>query len=357
MDFSYSELPNKKLINLKTILFLIKYRYILILLLLNLKVNAQPASYISTDVGVFRFELSNCSTQLISNFGSLTDIAITPSGRLYGIDFYKLYHIDVFNGTVTQISTIDTLGGGFNSLVAIDDKWLLAIRVNSGLYKINTNTGDTVHVGNLGYYPAGDLTLFKGHYYMADVNNQLVKFTFNSSMNQLSSISSIGTMNTPFSSVYGVVTVGDTDCNTDSLELIAFENTNVFLVNPINGNCTSICNPLIMANITGATSLTEVQNQVFELKSFLPNIFTPNADGVNDFFKPIETIEGVSECLISVFNRWGNLVFESSLNGFAWDGTASNGENCNEGVYFYKISLKGYCDNESVLTGFVQLVR
>jgi len=318
---------------------------------------SQEVNYISTDIGIFKFDLSNCSTQFISGFGDLTDIAIMPSGNLYGIDFYNFYHIDPNSANITLISSIDTFGGGFNSLIGIDDEWLLAIRANSELYKINAITGDTNLIGSLGYYPAGDLTFYKGHFYMVDISNQLVKFDFNTVTNQISSVTVVDTMNTPFSAIYGVVTIGNANCYTDSLRLVAFEGTNAFLVDPTNGNCTSICSPLIIASITGATSMSEVSNQMFELEASLPNIFTPNSDGTNDFFEPLETIKGASEGTVCILNRWGNVVFSEDIDvTFQWDGM-SNNDKCDDGVYFYKITLKGYCENESVLTGFVHLAR
>lgn len=65
----------------------------------------------------------------------------------------------------------------------------------------------------------------------------------------------------------------------------------------------------------------------------IPNVFTPDGDGINDLFTAdLPATEGS----VSVLNRWGQTVFTSELP-FAWDGT-SNGAPCSEGVYFYLIT-------------------
>ncbi len=69
----------------------------------------------------------------------------------------------------------------------------------------------------------------------------------------------------------------------------------------------------------------------------IPNVFTPNQDGVNDTY--LITAKGILEFNIVIVNRWGNVVFESNDILNSWDGTA-NGELCKDGVYFYVIKAK-----------------
>jgi gliding motility-associated-like protein len=68
----------------------------------------------------------------------------------------------------------------------------------------------------------------------------------------------------------------------------------------------------------------------------LPNIFTPNGDTLNAYF----TLSPVnfSSFSYSIFNRWGNLIFEGDLSSPKWDGVANNGKEAEEAVYFYKYS-------------------
>jgi gliding motility-associated-like protein len=72
---------------------------------------------------------------------------------------------------------------------------------------------------------------------------------------------------------------------------------------------------------------------------FLPNIFSPNGDGINDLFVPFEYryIESVD---FKVFNRWGNLVFETTDPAILWDGkNKDSGNMSSDGVYFYTIEV------------------
>lgn len=69
---------------------------------------------------------------------------------------------------------------------------------------------------------------------------------------------------------------------------------------------------------------------------YIPNAFTPNNDGINDVFKPsLNNIEEDSY-QFSVFNRWGNLLFETTAAGQGWNGI-HGGTASPEGVYVYVI--------------------
>lgn len=72
----------------------------------------------------------------------------------------------------------------------------------------------------------------------------------------------------------------------------------------------------------------------------LPNMFTPNNDGVNDRYK-VNVKADVSECFnINIFNRWGQTLFTSSDPTFEWDGKTCSGSKSPSGVYFYIIEIK-----------------
>jgi hypothetical protein len=52
---------------------------------------------------------------------------------------------------------------------------------------------------------------------------------------------------------------------------------------------------------------------------FVPTAFTPNGDGVNDLFRPVGVgIKSIE--YFRVYNRWGELVFSTTVNGRGWDG-------------------------------------
>jgi len=92
----------------------------------------------------------------------------------------------------------------------------------------------------------------------------------------------------------------------------------------------------------------------------LPNIFTPNGDGYNDFWIPFP-YDFVERIELKVFNRWGKVVFETTDPAVGWDGRHyQNNDFVSEGVYFYvcevyEIRLSGLV--QRTLTGSVTIIR
>mgnify|MGYP001059574655 FL=1 len=85
----------------------------------------------------------------------------------------------------------------------------------------------------------------------------------------------------------------------------------------------------------------------------LPNVFTPNFDSINDVFKPY--LDEITEMNFSIYNRYGNLIFETSrLNGF-WDGRTTSGEPCKDGTYFCVLNATGIEGKKYKEKTFVQL--
>ncbi|NPA67308.1 MAG: gliding motility-associated C-terminal domain-containing protein, partial [Chlorobi bacterium] len=67
----------------------------------------------------------------------------------------------------------------------------------------------------------------------------------------------------------------------------------------------------------------------------LPNVFTPNGDGVNDLFKPYP-YKFVEKIDLTVYNRWGNEVFKTQDPDINWDGRdMTSGKTVSDGVYYY----------------------
>ncbi len=88
----------------------------------------------------------------------------------------------------------------------------------------------------------------------------------------------------------------------------------------------------------------------------IPNIFTPNADGINDKFEIIA--KNYKSYYLQVFNRWGVLVFESKDTATLWDGTIHNrGNACSDGVYFYILNLIDFKQNTTQYKGSITILR
>lgn len=87
----------------------------------------------------------------------------------------------------------------------------------------------------------------------------------------------------------------------------------------------------------------------------MPNIFTPNNDGINDFFHPQE-MAYIGRAHLAILNRWGQLVFETDDLQLGWDGKI-NGEDCSDGTYFWVVYYKtAYDSKELSMNGIVQKI-
>ena len=87
----------------------------------------------------------------------------------------------------------------------------------------------------------------------------------------------------------------------------------------------------------------------------IPNVFSPNNDGVNDVFK-IKTTE-ITTLNCKIYNRWGTLVNEITKFNEVWDGRTTSGLQCIDGVYYYIVTATGEDGKTYDEKGFVQLIR
>ncbi|TWJ02255.1 gliding motility-associated-like protein [Mucilaginibacter frigoritolerans] len=114
--------------------------------------------------------------------------------------------------------------------------------------------------------------------------------------------------------------------------------TRSYFITQYLGNCESARTEVLVT--VGATDIS------------IPNAFTPNNDGINDYWD-IKGIENYPNAVVQVFNRYGQKVFESKGYGNPFNGTLG-GNNLPVGVYYYIINLKSNC---SLLSGSLTLLR
>ena len=93
----------------------------------------------------------------------------------------------------------------------------------------------------------------------------------------------------------------------------------------------------LLANDGVCVSRYQIKLETYcEGQLFIPNAFTPNGDGVNDVFVPISSY--VTDYSFQIFDRWGNVLFESVNPLEGWDGKGFSGLDIQQGVYVYKLS-------------------
>lgn len=104
----------------------------------------------------------------------------------------------------------------------------------------------------------------------------------------------------------------------------------------------------------GCTATDEITLTLSSGNVFVPNIFTPNADGRNDELLILG--QGIDTVVFSVYDRWGEKVFETNDKSIGWDGTYK-GRGLNTGLYFYVADIVFQDGSTDVVKGNVSLMR
>ncbi len=113
---------------------------------------------------------------------------------------------------------------------------------------------------------------------------------------------------------------------------------------------------LEVTNTISGCSDSMIYNYVFvdSILLLLPNTFSPNNDGLNDYFLGVQ--RNFEKFGIVIYNRWGELVFESDNPQFSWDGKLK-GDYLPSGVYPYVVTALGKNRKPYQFTGEVKLIR
>lgn len=96
-------------------------------------------------------------------------------------------------------------------------------------------------------------------------------------------------------------------------------------------------------------------NIAYEHTAWVPNVFTPNENSINDYFFPVFT--NIKSYQLQIFNRWGKQVFNAEGIEPKWDGLDVDGTKHKSDVYVYLITYTTLLDNEHELQGSVTLIR
>jgi gliding motility-associated-like protein len=114
---------------------------------------------------------------------------------------------------------------------------------------------------------------------------------------------------------------------------------------------------LTVVDQLGCVSSYETMVYVSDPDIWVPNVFTPNGDGINDYVVlPYPAFKSYD---ISIFNRWGNLVsiLEDQSGIAVWDGLSTDGKPHTDGVYFYLLTGVMLGGTEVKKQGFITLIR
>ncbi|MFT3932124.1 MAG: PKD domain-containing protein [Chitinophagaceae bacterium] len=122
--------------------------------------------------------------------------------------------------------------------------------------------------------------------------------------------------------------------------------SNAAINNPIatisSSSVDSITYIVKATNAIGCYATDNIKIIVYKTKPdiFMPNAFTPNADGVNDVIRPV--LVGIANLdYFRIYNRWGQLIFSTTQNAKGWDGSIG-GHIQDPGAYVYVVQGKDY---------------
>jgi gliding motility-associated-like protein len=114
-----------------------------------------------------------------------------------------------------------------------------------------------------------------------------------------------------------------------------------------------------ICNVSDTFTEEVVVEETIDISSILvaPNVFSPNGDGVNDTFFPIDFV--ADYVTLRVWNRWGGIVYESAGSYKPWNGKNDSQNMVPDGVYFYTLIYDIPCNGkefEGVISGYVHLM-
>ena len=111
-----------------------------------------------------------------------------------------------------------------------------------------------------------------------------------------------------------------------------------------------------VVNEAGCTNTATGQVAIAGTVFYAPNAFTPDHDGLNDIWIPIAL--GVSKYRLKIYNRWGELVWETNAQDNPWLGQVRDGDySAPDGIYYYEACIIDQLTLPHTYRGHLQLMR
>ena len=138
-------------------------------------------------------------------------------------------------------------------------------------------------------------------------------------------------------------------------------NSTSILQNPTFNYLDATCFPVILTVTSPDGCVDTTSHEICilpEVDFYVPNAFTPNSNGNNDVFFPVGQGLDWSSFHMMIFDRWGNLIYETKDITKGWDGRSNGGKNIAQAdVYVWSIEVTDIKGNTRNLIGHVSLIR
>jgi gliding motility-associated-like protein len=300
------------------------------------------------------------------------------TGKTYCVTYYislwnnAVYSIDKLGALLTPTPFPCATPGG-TVFVAVAGLYTPQVVTTPGVVFEDTLnwmevSGVFTAVGNQAYLALGDFFLHSQH---------VIKYSYPTNCNGLAEYY---VDDVSIEEVQLAMCARDTAiCPTDSVLLGAnLSEATAYSWLPTNGlSCATCANPKASPNSTTTYTLTKTQCKAITTASItvtvktdcnpplvtealeVPNVFTPNADGINDAWE-FNLGKGCTLSGVEVYDRWGLLIknLELNTNNYVlWDGRTTSGIACSEGVYYYTLTYKLVNGDTETKKGFITLIR
>tara|TARA_R100001015_G_C4618682_1_gene175199 strand:+ start:797 stop:1843 length:1047 start_codon:yes stop_codon:yes gene_type:complete len=330
---------------------------------------------------LYEYDLQDCSqnfiTKLLDSNGVdhiLTDMAITDNGEFYFISGDEVYHYDQEEDYIIEIGSIylscdpQLSNAYYNSCTSVGNELLIIGAGNGSILKFDLNNNSATCIGMLTSGNddlSGGIVEHEGYFYASGRSPAgLYKFKINQTYTALEEISFI-----PMSDYiqgYSLLSLQMDSTNEDKSLITSHKPVNISSINfsqisLSNSSISTICIVSNFQNVYGAASKKPTDPSVEPLTEviceelILPNIFSPNGDGINDKFRAIQG-DSLSEINLKIYNRYGMEVYSQTEGPIEWDGKQSASNASESSSYYYVLKYRDYCDEELVKKGSLMLI-
>ena len=329
------------------------------------------------DEGTYTFVVNDSSGQSATCFGEIELVSLPIIEYLESLCFGDSTTVgdNIYFSTGFYIDTLESVAG-CDSIVMLNLQVFDIVEFTQEIYLCN---GDSLLVGSNNYTLAGNyIDILQSISGCDSIVYTDLSFYENPEISQVVDLCngdtlSIGENLYVFPGIY--VDTLSTSYGCDSIittNLMLLETENVYESYKICEGDSLMHNLGIFYNPGTYTFIVEIENEcnyehtlfievesketckIKNCKTYIPNIFSPNNDGINDLFRPFSEVVTFEK--LTIFDRWGNNLYETQERDPFWNGKFQ-GNDCMPGIYVYLI--EGVCQNgdKIIFTNDITIIK